>query len=237
MIKIAICDDSDYMREEIKKHITAYSFKREFSYTLDEFETGEKLLESNEEYDLVFMDYKFEGSGLDGISTAKQLRERQADITIIFLSSYPGAVFQSFEVGAFRFLLKPVDEEKFNAALEAFLLSTEEEKVLLVRVKGMNHFIKESKISYIEGIGKNCIINFLDKSKKFECHETLSSMEQRLKSKSFYRCYKSYIVNMKHVNAYNRTDVVLKNGDSILMSRNKYKEFTEKYSDYLTRQR
>lgn len=87
MIKIAICDDSDYMREEIKRHITAYSFKREFSYTLNEFETGEKLLESNEEYDLVLMDYKFEGSGLDGISTAKQLRERQADITIIFLSS------------------------------------------------------------------------------------------------------------------------------------------------------
>lgn len=237
MIKIAICDDSDYMREETKKYILKYSFKREFDYSLDEYETGKKLLSSKKEYDLIFMDYQFEGTGLDGITIAKELRIRGIDATIIFLSSYPSVVFQSFEVGTFRFLVKPIEEEKFNAALDSFLLSMSEEKVLAVRVGGMNHFFKENTISYIEGYGKHCIIHFADKSEEFECHETLASVEERLSSKYFYRCYKSFIVNLKYVSSYSHTDVVLNNGESILISRTKYKEFTEIYSDYLTGQR
>ncbi len=237
MIKIAICDDSDYMRAETKKYILKYSFKREFDYSIDEYETGQKLLASREAYALIFMDYQFEGAGSDGITIAKELRMRGIDATIIFLSSYPSVVFQSFEVGTFRFLVKPIEEEKFNAALDSFLLSTSQEKVLTVRVSGMNHFIKESTISYIEGSGKHCIIHFADKSEEFECHETLASVEGRLSSKYFYRCYKSFIVNMKYVASYNHTDVILNNGECILISRTKYKEFTEIYSDYLTGQR
>lgn len=237
MINIAVCDDSVYMRKETKKCILNYSFSRELDYSLDEYDSGEKLLASDKTYDLVFMDYQFEGIGEDGITIAKKLRARGDDVTIIFLSSYPGMVFKSFEVRAFRFLVKPIVEDDFNDALDSFLQSMREEDVLKVRVDGMNCFIKANTISYVEGFGKYCIIHFIDKEEKIECHETLASVEERLSSKSFYRCYKSYVVNLKHVSSYNRVDIVLENGERLLMSRAKYKEFVEVYSDYLAGQR
>lgn len=234
MFKIAICDDSDYMREETKKYILKYSFQKDFDYSLDEYETGEKLLASKETYDLIFMDYQYEDTGADGITIAKELRRGGDDAVIIFLSSYPSVVFQSFDVGTFRFLVKPIEEEKFNDALDAFVQSMSKEKVLSVHVHGMDHVVKENTISYIEGFGKHCIIHFADQSGELECNETLASVGERLPSNHFFRCYKSFIVNLKHVSSYNHTDVVLDNGEQILMSRTKYKEFTQAYSDYLT---
>lgn len=237
MVKIVVCDDSDFMRSETKKYILKYSFQREFEYSIDEYDTGEKLIASDISYDLIFMDYQFEGSGADGITIAKLLREKGVDATIIFLSSYPGVVFQSFEVGTFRFLVKPIEEDKFNDAIDAFVSNLEEkEEVLTVRVDGMTHFIKAQSISYVEGYGKYCIIHLVDKE-EMECHETLATVEERLNPKYFYRCYRSYVVNLKHVVSYNHTDVLLDNGDSILISRTKYKDFLDKYSDFMVVQR
>lgn len=221
------------MREETRKYILKYSFKNDFEYSLDEYDTGENLLASNKTYDLIFMDYQFEKNKLDGISIAKELRIRGIDASIIFLSSYPGVVFQTFEVGTFRFLVKPIEENKFNDAITSFLMTMEEEQVLTVRINGMNHFIKENLISYVEGYGKHCIIHFVDKRENLECHETLASVESRLPLNHFYRCHKSFVVNLKYVASYNRTDLILENGESILISRNQYKEFTEAYSNYL----
>ncbi len=237
MFKIAVCDDSEYMRKETCRYILNYSFKKDFDYKLDEYDTGEKLLASDEKYDLIFMDYQFEGIGSNGITIAKELRKKECEAVIIFLSSYPGVVFESFEVGTFRFLVKPVEEEKFDDALDSFVQSMEEEDVLAIRVDGINHFIKESKILYVEGYGKHCIIHFSSSKNFIECHETMSSVEERLSTKYFYRCFKSFVVNLKHVTGYSHTDVILDNGESILISRTKYKEFTEVYSSFLAGQR
>lgn len=234
VIRIAICDDSSYMREETRKYILKYSFKHDFEYSLDEYDTGEKLIISDKIYDLIFMDYRFEKTKLDGVSIAKELRKKGMDATIIFLSSYPSVVFQTFEVGTFRFLVKPIEEDKFNDAINSFLMNMEEEHVLLVRINGMNHFIKENSISYVEGYGKYCIIHFIDKRENLECHETLASVESRLPFNHFFRCHKSFLVNLKYVDSYNRTNLILENGETILVSRNQYKEFTEAYSDYLS---
>lgn len=238
MVKIAVCDDSDFMRSETRKYILKYSFQNEFEYSLDEYDTGEKLIASGKSYDLIFMDYQFEGVGADGITIAKALRENGVDATIIFLSSYPAVVFQSFEVGTFRFLVKPIEEHKFFDAIDSFISNMgEKEEVLTIRADGMTHFIKVSAISYVEGYGKHCIIHFVDKQEEVECHETLAAVEEKLNPKYFYRCYKSYVVNLRHVVSYNHTDVVLDNGDIILISRTKYKEFLDKYSEFMVAQR
>ena len=46
MVRIAVCDDSDFMRSETKKRILNYSVKKDFDYSLDEYNAGEKLVGS-----------------------------------------------------------------------------------------------------------------------------------------------------------------------------------------------
>ena len=143
MVRIAVCDDSEFMRSETKKRILNYSIKRDFEYSLKEYDAGEKLIASEEKYDLIFMDYEFEDKGANGIDIAKQIREYDKNSTIVFASSYPSIVFDTFEVGTFRFLTKPIDDNKFNEVMDAFLRTMEEDNVLKIRLDGENHFYAE----------------------------------------------------------------------------------------------
>lgn len=235
MVKIAVCDDSKYMRGEVKNRILQYSMKKDFDYTIEEYEAGEKLIESGVKYDLIFMDYEFEDNGANGLEITRKIREYDKNSTIVFVSSYPSIVFDTFEVGTFRFLTKPIDDKKFNNVLDSFLRLMAEDDVLKVRLDGENHFFKESVIAYVEGMGKNCILHFGDGRKEMECHETLGAVEGRLSPKKFYRCYKSFLINLAYVDSYNRDEVTMTTGDKLIISRLKYKEFNNIYSDYLVK--
>ena len=235
MIRIAVCDDSKFMRSEIGNKILDYSVKKDFEYSLDTYDAGEKLVESGVKYDLIFMDYEFEDNGANGLDIARKIRKSDKNSTIVFVSSYSSIVFDTFEVGTFRFLTKPVDDKKFCEVLDAFMQTLKEDNVLKIRLDGENHFFKESIISYVEGMGKNCILHFCDGRDEMECHETLGAIEGRLSSKKFYRCYKSFLINLAQVDSYNHSEVTMSTGDKLLISRLKYKEFNDIYADYLVR--
>lgn len=235
MIRVAICDDSEYMRAKTKKCILKYSVQKNIDFSMKEYSTGEDLLADEVEFDIIFMDYQFENNGVDGITISKKIRERNKDVAIIFLSSFPGVVFQSFEVGTFRFLTKPIEEDKFFRAVDDYIKTLEKDNMLSIRLDGDNYFIKESRIMYVEGFGKYCIIH-LDgvAEEEIECHETLSAIENRLLSNSFFRCHKSYLVNMKYIESYNHTDIELEGNQSVQVSRNKYKGFCTAFTNYLS---
>ncbi len=235
MIKIAICDDSEYMRKETERLLLMYSVQKNVDFKISCFESGEEFIEKMDDISMVFLDYEFEDKGENGMVIAKKIRERNKDITIIFLSSYTNIVFDTFEVGAFRFLVKPVEEEKLFKAMDDFMENMNTDNVLSVRVEGINYFIRENQISYVEGAGKNCVIHYIDKQEELKCGETLAAIEERLSEESFFRCHKSFLINMRYVDSFNHTDLVLQNKDVIMISRNKYKPFTMAYSDYISR--
>ncbi len=237
MIRIAICDDLKILREELKEQLLIYGKKRNLEYCIYEYENGTKMLEDNKEYDLAFLDYQYENDkSNNGITIATKLREVQKNVTIIFLSSYPAVVFDSFTVGTFRFLVKPIQVNKFQKAMDDFLKTLDQENILSIKVEGVNRSLHTKEISYIEGFGKYCIIHMLsEREKEIECHETLAVIEERLPKDIFYRCHKSYVVNLSHIDSYNRTSIFILSGEEVFISRTKYKEFTEIYMNYLSR--
>lgn len=235
MIKIAICDDQQIMRAEIIKRLSEYRIKRNVDVQIYEYENGTRLLEDEKEYDLVFLDYEFKNDARnDGLSIAKRLREKQQNLTIIFLSSHNDIVCDSFSVGTFRFLLKPIDAEKFIKAMDDYLETLKKDSVLIVKVEGSNRILHTNEITYIEGAGKYCVIHLVS-GEEIEGRETLSSVEERLSEEFFYRCHKSFVVGYAFVDAYNRTSIELTTGDKVDIGRGKYKEFTGQYLEYLSR--
>lgn len=233
MFRIAVCDDYREIRAEVKELLLKYSIKKDLDYYVDDYENGEALLAANKEFDLIIMDYQFQKGQDNGIDIAKRIRRDNKEVAIVFLSSFPDIVFESFEVDAYRFLVKPIDESRFFRTLDDLIRDLESDDILLVKVDGMNHFIKGKKISFVEGDGKYCIIHFIDKSVSLESRETLSGVEKRLSEKTFFRCHKSYLVNMKYIASYNHTDVILENGEVLYISKLKYKSFCMAYAKYL----
>lgn len=237
MLQIAVCDDSSFMRGVTKKSLVKYSVQNNIEIQVEEYESGESLLEAErtgkKSHDLIIIDYEFEEKGEDGIVIISELRKFRKDTKVIFLSSYPQVVFQSFEVEAFRFLVKPMEESKLFKAMDDFMSSIAKDRVLTVRIGGETFFYQEGFITYIEGYGKSCIIYFSDERKEVIVNETLMAVEERLSKDAFFRCHKSYLVNMAHVDAYNHTEVTLNNGATVLISRNKYKDFGATLAEYM----
>ena len=111
-MEVAIVDDEKVIREQIKKLTVKY----EPDCNVIAYETGEELLAEGKKLDVVFLDIQMEG--MNGIDTARALREKQEDMVVIFITGVKEYVFEAFDVSAFHYLLKPVEEKKFSEVFD-----------------------------------------------------------------------------------------------------------------------
>jgi len=182
------------------------------------------------------LDYQLKkDENLNGLSVAQKLRSNNKDIAIVFLTNYPKVVFSSFEVDTFRFLVKPLNPQKLNKALDDFLLTLDTDSTLMVRLEGAVNVINTKYVIFIEGNGKYCKIHMSNQSKPIDCHETLASVEQRLPEELFCRCHRSFIVNLKYIQSYDHQEITLRDEKQIYISRSKYKPFEDKFLVYSKR--
>ena len=73
---------------------------------------------TEKQFDLVFLDYQM--PGINGLQAAKMIRMRNNLCTILFLTNYPEIVYDTFIYDTFRFLIKPLNHDKLNEALDSF---------------------------------------------------------------------------------------------------------------------
>lgn len=111
-MEVAIVDDEKVIREQIKKLTVKY----EPDCNVIAYETGEELLAEGKKFDVVFLNIQMEG--MNGIDTARTLREKQEDMVVIFITGVKEYVFEAFDVSAFYYLLKPIEEKKFSEIFE-----------------------------------------------------------------------------------------------------------------------
>ena len=114
-MNIAVVDDEKVIRQ----HICSLINKQSPGCRLMSFASGEELVQSNIRFDIIFLDIRMEG--LNGIETAKNLKEKQKDILLIFITGMKEYVFDALDLYAFQYLLKPLDEKKFGEVLERAL--------------------------------------------------------------------------------------------------------------------
>ena len=114
---IAVVDDEKAIRE----HICGLVEERQPESRIEAYATGEELLASGKRFDIVFLDIQMEG--MNGIEAARSLREKNAnlgveDTVLVFITGIRDYVFDAFDLYAFQYLLKPIDEGKFAEVLE-----------------------------------------------------------------------------------------------------------------------
>ena len=111
-MRIAICDDEKNIRELIGSKVTAQYPEAEIIF----YQSGEELLLSDKQIDILLLDIQM--SGRNGMETAREVRKKENNIILIFVTALEEYVFQAFDVGAFHYIVKPIDEAKFAAVLK-----------------------------------------------------------------------------------------------------------------------
>lgn len=232
-MRIAICDDEKFFRSSLKELLDKYAVKFGFDFAYSEFSSGDQLLASDIEFDLIFMDYQM--NSINGIDTVEKLRERNDKTTVIFISSYRDAVFDSLRVQTHRFLVKPLDPEELREALDSFISKYNSEAFVLVcdEENDIMKRIPECDIIYAEADNSYCRI--ITPNGCYLYKNNLSDFEKTLASDFFYRAHRSYLVNMNYIENYSRSEIVFENGERALLTKTKHLDFQKKYMAFLKR--
>lgn len=226
-MRIAICDDETRGRERIRTLLDS-----EFSGAqTSEFDSGTKLIEAVKagyQPDIVLLDIAMEG--MNGMEAAKKLRSL-SDVILIFVTGIKEQVFQAFDVGAFHYLMKPVDQEKLKSVLDRAVKEVEKRtgapKFLLVKTAGAHRRVLVEDILYVENSGRKVILH--TRTEKIEYYERMNHLEELL-GEGFFRCHRGYLVALAAVSGYDTTTITLDSGDKVYLSKQKYAEFVKRCS-------
>ena len=136
-------------------------------------------------------------------------------------------MFEAYDVEAFQYLLKPVDEGKLKRVLQKAVLKTEsrsQEFIILSRDRQKKKLFLDD-IYYFEIKGR--MVDVHGPEGIFTYYEQIGTLENRLREKGFFRCHKSYLINLKYVERYNRQEVILENGKKIVIAKRRYDKFVQ----------
>ncbi|MDE7251370.1 MAG: LytTR family DNA-binding domain-containing protein [Acetatifactor sp.] len=233
-MNIAICDDEKAIREQINELIE----KENLGVCPEHYDSGDSLLAAGKQFDIVFLDIQMDGT--DGIETAKKLRERSTlngaeDTILIFITAIREYVFQAFDVAAFHYLLKPIEEDKFHEVFQRAKWELEKRKskrreTIFIKTRNRSFTLEKDSILYIESRAKKVAIHTA--GEVIEAYASMNEMEGQL-GESFYRCHRGYLVNMAYVAEYDSENITLNNGEYVYLAKEKYGEFVKAYMRYL----
>ena len=125
-IKIALCDDQYSVYDTINDLLEEYSKKTKIEYTLSYFDKPQNLLNQKKIYDAIFLDIDM--PGMDGIELGKRLRRLGVPSIIVMITGYGERADEPYLFGAARFLLKPVNREKFFEAVNYIVKALQVER-------------------------------------------------------------------------------------------------------------
>ena len=230
-MKVAICDDEIVSRNEIASLLKLYRKQKRLEIISDTYDSGQKLLTSKLDYDIIFMDFQMKD--IDGIETSRKIREANKDCTIIFISAYPMAAIDTFEVNTFRFITKPIDQNKLFKALDDYVASIDHDNLLTLKTHDGIWTMKMSEIIYAEANGKHTCVR--TSSKTYDVHIHLKSIEARLPESKFIRCHRAYVVGFQHIKNHTNEEILFYNGEKADIGKKYLTQFKTAFQDYIIR--
>ena len=236
MIRIAVCDDSPEFLQQAVNMVERWSEESGVPAEIYRFDNGDALLAKNAvtHMDIIFLDIIMPLQS--GIDTAKELRQSDKAVKIIFLTSSPEFALDSYEVKAQDYLLKPVTYEKVKETLTECSHTFEEEpKNIVLKTDFGYQKLYFHDMEYAEAQNKR-VVFFLRTGKTVESAESLHSLEDRLcLNDGFFKCHRSYLVYLPNVDHFTMTEIITKSGRSIPIARGYGKAFKEAYFAFVFR--
>ena len=233
-MKIAICDDEVAVSEVTKSLLQQWAIHQSISLSVHCYENGDDLIlaQKSECFDLIFLDVLM--PLLNGIDTAKELRRQNQNVPIIFLTSSKEFAFDSYEVKALQYLLKPVSPNQLWSIMDDFIALIKNQKEIFV-ARTSDGFCKIAleDTNYLEAQNKSVLV-FPHNGTSIEISELFSRCEEIFTlEQGFFRCHRSYIINLNFVNQFTKNSVTMTNGVTLPISRNRSLAFKEAYFTYM----
>jgi len=216
--KLAIIDDNSIDQEYISSLVNHWAVGIDSAVQIKNFPSAEAFLfqyEVEKDYDILLLD--IEMGAMNGVELAKKIRMENEIVQMVFITGFPDFMAEGFEVSALHYLMKPVKEEKLHEVLNKAIHNlTKVEKRLKIVYDRQMEFVPLKNILYIEAQKQYVEIHTIGQSYRMKA--SLTETEESL-DEYFFKCQRSYVVNLRYVSKIKPDCVLLKNGEEIPISR------------------
>ena len=235
MIKIAFCDDDMEVLHQMNELLDRYRVERNEDITYAAFQSPFELLTEIEKGirpDILFLDVVMPGQ--NGMDVAKEIRQYDTNMKIIFLTSSPEFAVESYSVGAYFYQLKPIWEESFFRLMDAVLVECEKKKKnsLILRSKDGITRIDLQQLEYCEVLGRKLLFH-LENGAVLESAGSLVDLAgQLMQYSNFFRPHRSFLVNMEYIQNISSRSIKMVNDAEIPIPHGKCSEIKNTYMEY-----
>lgn len=233
-IRIGICEDDSTQLNYLKQEVKSYYEKQDCEAVVEGFKSAEELLfqyPSGLPFHCLLLDIGLKE--MDGVSLAKQIRNQDKELPIIFITGERDYVLEGYKVGAMRFLLKPYKQEDLAEALSCIWQRQEEqqpESYVGFFYQGEYRKLKKSDILFAEIRGHYLYIK--TKECEYERKGSMKQLRQEWNDSCFCLANRSVLVNLYNVERITRTDCELCDGSSVKVSRGCYSELNRCFVEF-----
>lgn len=229
-MRVAVVDDTHQDVSRLENYIRRYGTETGEKFSVKAYPSGDAFLADGESFDLLIMDIDMPGA--NGIETARRLRERGNDTVLIFVTNMPQYALDGYQVDAIDYVLKPVDYPDFALKLKKAMRYVQQrrEVQLVLNTTGGVVPVSCADILYVES--SLHYLTYHLKDADYRARGAMTQAEAELPREQFARCNNSYLVNLRHVKAIEREDVLVEDR-RLKMSRGKRLEFLERFTKYL----
>lgn len=232
-MNIAIVDDLAEDRRVLARHLNTYMAVHKIACSMQEFGSAEDFFKvfAPGAFDIVFLDIFM--NGISGMEAARRLYQVDRSCKIIFLTTSTEYAQISYAVHAVYYLIKPLDREQFEQAMDFCGLKPEYTVPFLsFDIEGYRHQIDTEQILYIDYQNRMTQIHFRDHSlalgKSFGEISALLERDER-----FLTIFRGVMVNMQHIAKYDDIFFVLDNGKRLQITIRNKKAIAQAYRSYV----
>lgn len=232
MIRIAICDDNELFAEKLEKQIEIYFENKKMDFKISKFTNSVELYSCSLQFDIYLLD--IEMPDVSGMEIARKITDRNENAIIFFITDYENYLDEAFDIHAFRYLYKPLDEVRFNRGLDLALQKIQQTNAyIMLHIADKLIKINMDEIIYITIENRKCRVVITNGYKIVD--DNLKNIYANLPVNKFAYTHKSYIVNLSFVKSYDAVRVILQHKSDVYdvyMSRRMLPEFKKKFILY-----
>lgn len=230
-ISVMVCDDLAEERAALARMVGDYCRRKAIEVSLESAAGGEELLERWRpgRWDLVFLDIFM--PGLSGVETARRLRQKDTACALIFATTSQEHGLESFELRVMDYLVKPFDQSLVDQAMDWFVQrDTIRLRQISVGGEWQTQWVRPSDVAWLEMRRHTATIQVGDRT--YEVRRTMEALEAELEDDRFFRCHRSYLVNLDRVQTLEDRDFLMEDGTRIPISAKHLSEARQRFQEW-----
>jgi len=228
---VIICDDEVDSSERLEGIIKSILAEKNMSgYTIKKCTCREEL-EKYPDISLLFIDICLGNE--NGMEIAKEIRRKEKNTPIVFVSSSKEYAVESYDVDAFGYLIKPIQPEKVRHIMNKFL--KQEEDYVVRDTRGNEKLrVPLQNIEYFESMNTSILLHLVN-GKQIRTYGKLGNIEKELVDKNFLRCHQSYLINIAHINRIEGACFIMDSGEAAYIRKRDFTSIKKQFYQYIAK--